>query len=284
MEFNLILLFAFIIANFIWFFNLNNKFSRHYLNYRGTLWSLLFFPSYFILFSVYSCLMFLFAIFSNFISIKTGLIFTGIGITFTILLINFFNRLKEGLFSNPNDFETACLNNFLKLVFIGFASQVLNTVFLYFMAQHVWNTLFSQLLELLWFVTIFVDLSSYTAFPSEEFIKQLMVSLVYFTIGYLWIGIAGCKKLPKLNYLCHYNRYVTEVTPSVPVMETNSTYNNSPLPDSSQYNSKVGTPLNKENKENNIAKLIDLKKLLDEGIITEEEFTSMKKEILKEGL
>ena len=281
----LILKLIFIVINLIWFFSLNSNFSARYTEYRGNLWSLLFFPTYFILFTVFSSLTYFFLIFIGFISFKVGFTCCIIGVILTCLLFKFFNKLRNAIFNWDQNTLQESKNCFLIMVLIGLGVEIMNNVFLFLMTQHVWNSVLNGLSDFLWFISLFVDgLDSYVAFPADRIQSQLMTYQGWICLIYFLIFYAGYNKLSKLNNLIYEGKNF-ETPPPIPAssLVTQSSGYNSDFSSQTTFQISQTQPLSISTVDNT-KKLLELKQLYDDGILSEEEFTSMKRDILKEGI
>lgn len=200
MEIYLFFKLIFVVANFIWFFSLNNNFERKYPNYHGKMWGFLFFPTYLISFSIFSIGTWIILSFSGFINFMNGTSFIIIGIILTIALCVYFNRLKECLFNWDGNSKEKGLQFFTIIAVIGLTFNITNTIFFYQMFKYVWNTVVGQLLELFWFIIWFIEgIESKAAFPAERFISQLIQYQVFSFIVYIIFYVAGKNKLKTLN-------------------------------------------------------------------------------------
>lgn len=278
MEVYLFFKFVFIIANFIWFFSLNNRFIYFHPNYQGKLWGLLFFPTYLILFSIFSVGTWSVLSFSGFINFKTGIIFIITGIILTVILFQYFNKLKDCLFNWNNTSQENGLHAFTILSLIGLIFDITNTIFFYQMFKYVWNTVIGQLLELFWFLAWFIDgLENKVSFPSDKLLPQLIQYQVVTIVVYLVFYIAGKNKLKDLSTF-FTSSYSNSFVP--PVYQPIGT--KVALSESSVYKSNIFPNSDKTPQLDHATKLKELKQLLEDGILTEEEFSSMKKDILKD--
>lgn len=275
--------FLFVIANFIWFFVLNNKFSRRYPFYRGYLWSLLFFPTYFIIYTIFNSLLWVTASMANFNEMKTGVICFIIGLGIIVFLFINFNKLQNVLFNWSSDTVKIGFQYFRNLILLGLLGEVVNTVYHYMMFKHVWMSLLGMFGDWIEFIEFFSPgFQNSLGFDSGLIGSWMTVYQVIIALIYLWIYNAGKNKLSILNQQilnpkASINQSL-QLSPSIPKNPYYSeSYPNSPTMDI-KTKEEVGV------KTDNATKLIELKQLLDDGIITQEEFSSMKQEILKEGL
>lgn len=275
--------FLFIIANFIWFFILNNKFSRRYPFFRGYLWSLLFFPTYFILYTIFNSLLWVTASMANFNEMKTGVICFLIGLGIIIFLFINFNKLQDILFNWRIDAVQIGSQYFRNIILLGLAGEIVNTIYYFLMFKYVWMSLlgvFGDWIEIIgWFIEGF---ASMVGFDSGLMGSWMAVYQVIVAIIYLWIYNSGKNKLSILNQQILNSKasrgQSLQLSPSRP----KNPYYSENYQNSSIMEIEVKEEI--EVKTDNTVKLIELKQLLDDGIITQEEFTSMKQEILKEGI
>lgn len=218
---------------------------------------------------------------TNFNEMKTGIICFIIGLGIIVSLFINFNKLQDNLFNWTKSTIQNGTQYFRNIVLLGLAGQIVNTVFYYTMFKHIWTSLLGMYGDWIEIIGWFIDgFASMVGFDSGLIATWLVIYQGVVALIYLWIYNSGKTKLSILNKQILQTGNYFYSNKSDTTIPQDSYYSTSypQSPEADIIEEKV------EIKLDNTTKLIELKQLLDDGILSEEEFTSMKKEILKEGI
>lgn len=268
--------FCFIIANFIWFYILNNKFSEKKTFYKGRYcWSIFFFLPFLILTSIYLVITWFLASSSGMAPEKLGLSYGAFGLVGIILIINTFNKLWKSLY---NERDKTLKDNFkyLKLVVgTALAIQVMNAFFCFKAARYILDSVIESLGWFYYIIAIFIgDFSGNSLVGNSTLTGMVLIILGSQFILDLTIYNKAKKKIYQFS----------ETPPQIPESFQLDTISDAPdqmislssstIPGSTDYK-------NQKSENDSYQKLKDIKNLYDDGIISKDEFDAMKKEILE---
>lgn len=251
---------AFIIGTFVWFFVINSQFSSKYPAYSGKyLWSLIFVPIYFIMWIAFSGIYYFACSMYGLGPQWMGLISIALALLIGGYFFNNWLNIKRNLFNWDNTSEEQVHNKIGMIIIIGAICQFVFGIFgiiTYIKKFSEWYYHNVNGYGFGDYVLIRESINEFFNTPSV-WISSAFSLIIMFAIDY-WAWRAANLKISTIGKDM-INRSV-EVSISPNNIVVNSTM-------SSQINS-----------------LKDLKKLLDDGVLSEEEFNKMKKEILKAGI